>query len=137
MIITDENGELFEYIPGNNETQRIQEALFHEKEIIIEGCLFGVDINPNSVKICRLRLWIELLKSAYYKADSEFKELETLPNIDINIKCGNSLISRYALDADIKQALKKSKWNISSYRLAVMAYRNAENKEQKKKRWKN
>ncbi|HEY5124675.1 MAG TPA: TaqI-like C-terminal specificity domain-containing protein, partial [Ignavibacteria bacterium] len=59
-------------------------------------------------------------------------ELETLPNIDINIKCGNSLIARYALDADIKQALKKSKWNIFSYRLAVMSYRNAENKEQKR-----
>ena len=45
----------------------MQEALFKEKQIIIENCLFGVDINPNSVKICRLRLWIELLKNAYYK----------------------------------------------------------------------
>lgn len=132
LVVTDEDGEFFEYLPGNNESQRIQEAIFHEKQTIIENCLFGVDINPNSVKICRLRLWIELLKSAYYKSDSSFTELETLPNIDINIKCGNSLISRYALDADIKQALKKSKWSIDSYRLAVMTYRNAQNKEQKR-----
>jgi len=129
LIVTDEEGELFDYNPKNKESQRIQETLFHEKQTIIENCLFGVDINPNSVKICRLRLWIELLKSAYYKNPTE---LETLPNIDINIKCGNSLVSRFAIDADLKQALKKSKWNIDSYRAAVNTYRNAESKEQKR-----
>lgn len=129
LIITDEDGELFEYKPSNKETQRIQESLFHEKQTIIENCLFGVDINTNSVKICRLRLWIELLKNSYYKNSNE---LETLPNIDINIKCGNSLISRFAIDADLRQALKKSKYSIDSYRIAVDTYRNAQNKEQKR-----
>lgn len=129
LVVTDEEGELFEYNPKNKESQRIQETLFHEKQTIIENCLFGVDINSNSVKICRLRLWIELLKNAYYKNDTE---LETLPNIDINIKCGNSLVSRFAIDADLKQALKKSKWTIDSYRIAVDTYRNAESKEQKR-----
>ncbi|HEX7585029.1 MAG TPA: DNA methyltransferase [Prolixibacteraceae bacterium] len=131
LIVTDEDGDLFDYNPKSKESQRLQQALFHEKQNIIENCLFGVDINPNSVKICRLRLWIELLKNAYYK-EPDFTELETLPNIDINIKCGNSLISRHALDADISQALKKSKWSIESYRLAVMTYRNAKGKEQKR-----
>jgi tRNA1(Val) A37 N6-methylase TrmN6 len=129
LIVTDEEGELFEYNPSNKESQRIQETLFHEKQTIIENCLFGVDINSNSVKICRLRLWIELLKNAYYKNATE---LETLPNIDINIKYGNSLVSRFAIDADLKQALKKSKWTIDSYRIAVDTYRNAESKEQKR-----
>jgi hypothetical protein len=129
LIVTDEEGELFEYNPSNKESQRIKETLFHEKQTIIENCLFGVDINSNSVKICRLRLWIELLKNAYYKNATE---LETLPNIDINIKCGNSLVSRFAIDADLKQALKKSKWTIDSYRIAVDTYRNAESKEQKR-----
>lgn len=165
LVVTDEDGELYEYNPNNPESQRIQETLFHEKQTIIENCLFGVDINPNSVKICRLRLWIELLKSAYYKTPSlqtslpegerltpfssgrsvgggqspspwgegsGVRELETLPNIDINIKCGNSLVSRFAIDADLSQALKKSKWTIDSYRLAVDTYRNAESKEQKR-----
>ena len=133
IIVTDDDGGLFEYNPRNKESQRIQETLFHEKQTIIENCLFGVDINPNSVKICRLRLWIELLKNAYYK-EPDFTELETLPNIDINIKCGNSLISRFSLDSDIKEALKRtnSKWSISSYRLAVMTYRNAQSKEEKR-----
>ncbi|MFN6340761.1 MAG: Eco57I restriction-modification methylase domain-containing protein [Bacteroidota bacterium] len=136
LIVTDEEGELFEYNPSNKESQRIQETLFHEKQTIIENCLFGVDINTNSVKICRLRLWIELLKSAYYKqagsSSAAYRELETLPNIDINIKCGNSLVSRFSIDADLKQALKKSKWTIESYRVAVATYRNAESKEQKR-----
>jgi adenine-specific DNA-methyltransferase len=129
LIVTDYNGELFEYQLSNRESQRVQETLFHEKQTIIENCLFGVDINPNSVKICRLRLWIELLKNAYYKNETE---LETLPNIDINIKCGNSLISRFGLDADLKKALKQSKWNIDSYRIAVQTYRNAQSKDEKR-----
>ncbi len=141
LIVTDEEGELFEYNPNNKESQRIQETLFHEKQTIIENCLFGVDINSNSVKICCLRLWIELLKNAYYIQDSDSiqplhatvpLELQTLPNIDINIKCGNSLVSRFALDADLKQALKKSKWTIESYQIAVDTYRNSESKEQKR-----
>jgi adenine-specific DNA-methyltransferase len=129
LILTDEDGEFFEYRPRLPESRRVQEALFHEKQTLIENCLFGVDLNPNSVKICRLRLWIELLKHAYYKNEHE---LETLPNIDINIKCGNSLVSRFALDADLKSALRKSKWTIDGYRLAVMSYRNAQNKEHKR-----
>ncbi|CAN4273770.1 Restriction modification methylase Eco57I [Methylophilaceae bacterium] len=128
LIVSDEDGELFEYNPSSPASQRIQETLFNEKQTIIESCLFGVDINPNSVKICRLRLWIELLKNAYYKADGE---LETLPNIDINIKCGNSLISRFDLDTDLKEALKKSKLTISQYKSAVQSYRAAKSKDEK------
>jgi len=139
LVITDEDGELFEYHPTHKESQRVQEALFHEKQTIIESCLFGVDINPNSVKICRLRLWIELLKNAYYKnAGFDYASsvnaqpaLETLPNIDINIKCGNSLISRYALDVDLRKVLKKMKWTIDTYRIAVHNYRNAKSREEK------
>jgi adenine-specific DNA-methyltransferase len=130
LIITDANGDIFEYNPSSKESQRIQETLFHEKQTIIENCLFGVDINPNSVKICRLRLWIELLKNAYYKTGTG--ELETLPNIDINIKIGNSLISRFALDADLKQALRDANWNINVYRIAVSTYKNATDKEAKR-----
>ena len=128
LIILDGNGDFSKYDPKNIEAQRVQKTLFHEKQTIIENCLFGVDINQNSVNICRLRLWIELLKNSYYKEDGE---LETLPNIDINIKCGNSLISRYPLDADLKEVLRESRFSIEAYRIAVNSYRNAENKEQK------
>ncbi|MGE0083521.1 MAG: TaqI-like C-terminal specificity domain-containing protein [Desulfococcaceae bacterium] len=129
IIVTDEDGKFFNYSPRCRESQRVQEALFHEKQTIIENCLFGVDINPNSVKICRLRLWIELLKNAYYKNE---KELETLPNIDINIRCGNSLISRFPLDADVRQVLKKSRWTVDAYRIAVQTYRESRSHGEKR-----
>lgn len=128
LIITDEDGDLFEYKPKSAEAQRVQETIFHEKETIIENCLFGVDISSNSAKICRLRLWIELLKNAYYKPTGE---LETLPNIDINIKSGDSLISRFSLDTDLKQALRKSKSTLAEYKKAVSQYRTARSKDEK------
>ncbi|WP_414600442.1 Eco57I restriction-modification methylase domain-containing protein [Helicobacter pylori] len=84
-------------------SHHIQKELFELKKSIIENCLFGVDINPNSCEITKLRLWIELLKYGYYifEEGKNTNALETLPNIDINIKCGNSLISRF----DFKQSL--------------------------------
>jgi len=132
LIVSSGHNEFFEYKPGNKESQRLQEALFHEKQTLIENCLFGVDINPNSVKICRLRLWIELLKNAYYTAESKYTELETLPNIDINIKQGNSLISRFPLDADLSKSLKSIKYSIDDYRAFVNNYKNATDKEEKR-----
>ena len=132
LVISDEDGAPFNYVPANPESQRIQEALFNEKKKIIENCLFGVDLNPNAVNICRLRLWIELLKNAYYTKDSEYTELETLPNIDINIKVGNSLLHRFDLNQDISEILKKSNLSISGYREAVSRYKNAHSKEEKR-----
>ncbi len=128
------DGKLFAYNPKNKESQRVQETLFHEKQSIIEGCLFGVDINPNSVMICRLRLWIELLKNAYYRTPpspplQRGGDLETLPNIDINIKCGNSLISRFGLDSLIVSG--KSKEKVEEYRQAVREYYHAKSKDRK------
>jgi adenine-specific DNA-methyltransferase len=132
LIITDENSNIFAYNPKSKESNRIQKTLFHEKQTIIENCLFGVDINPNSVKICRLRLWIELLKNAYYKEESNYLELETLPNIDINIKCGNSLLSRFALNADLSKALKSIKYDVKAYRSFVNDYKNEKSRDVKR-----
>ncbi len=135
LSVVDDEGEPFEYKPGNEESQRYQEALFNEKRRIIENCLFGVDLNPNSVNICRLRLWIELLKNAYYTKESGYKQLQTLPNIDINIKVGDSLLSKYPVwnGHSILEKLKKEdkvdKKNgfaakLKEYKLNVQNYKN-------------
>ena len=121
------NNDFFKYDHKNREAQRVQETLFNEKQAIIENCLFGVDINPNSVKICRLRLWIELLKNAYYKADGE---LETLPNIDINIKCGNSLISFLLINSEIKSVFDGV--SLRRYKDTVLLYKHANDKKVRK-----
>ena len=132
LLVSDEDGNPANYIPGNQESQRIQETLFNEKRKIIENCLFGVDLNPNAINICRLRLWIELLKNAYYTKESGYTELETLPNIDINIKVGNSLLHRFDLGQDISEILRKNGISISAYRKAVSDYKNAHSKEEKR-----
>jgi hypothetical protein len=117
----------------------VQHALFHEKQTIIEGSLFGVDINPKSVMICRLRLWIELLKHAYYKASAkrgEALELQTLPNIDINIKNGNSLISRFKTDfkiTDFKNTKIRESFlrKFKQYSVDVFAYKECKERSEK------
>jgi len=118
LIVRDDEGEIFEYKRNSKEKTRIQKMLFLEKQKIIENSLFGVDINPNSAHITRLRLWIELLKNSYYAEDTH---LVTMPNIDINIKVGNSLISRYGLDDEIdipniKQAIERYKASVTEYK---------------------
>ena len=128
-VLDNGESELFGYHhsdPINLEEQRIQELLFNEKRIIIENCLFGVDMNPNSVNICRLRLWIELLKNSYYTAGSNYQHLETLPNIDINIKCGNSVVSKFPLNA-----MMNSSASVKEYKIAVADYKRTANKEKK------
>ncbi len=118
LIIKNDDGEIFEYERASIEKTRIQKTLFKEKQLLIENCLFGVDINQNSVNICRLRLWVELLKNAYYKDDGT---LDTLPNIDINIHCGNSLISRFGVNDDL--TLKAVKHEIAEYKSKVTEYK--------------
>lgn len=133
LVITNEDGESYKYDPSSTTSQRIQETLFEEKRTIIENCLFGVDLNPKSVEICRLRLWIELLKNAYYyKDETGARQLQTLPNIDINIKSGDSLLHRFDLQESIYQVLRSTGITITQYRNAVAEYKNAHNKEVKR-----
>lgn len=140
ISVLDEDGNPFIYTT-NVERQRVQETLFNEKRTIIENSLFGVDINPASVYICRLRLWIELLKNAYYTTASGYTQLETLPNIDINIKCGNSLVSKFPVnvgqsiikDADNEVKAADFRKRIKEYRKAVVDYKNENNKENRHK----
>ncbi|SMC00357.1 conserved hypothetical protein [Hymenobacter roseosalivarius DSM 11622] len=140
-VTSDEDDTLFEYRAtwdaatqtrrvGRDHT-RLQSALFREKRHLIEHCLYGVDLNPNSVRICRLRLWIELLKHAYYTPESSYRELETLPNLDLNVRAGNSLISRYPLQADLTEVFRRKDFSLAAYRRAVGGFFSARGREAK------
>ena len=134
LIITNEDGETFAYDSKDPDSQRVQETLFEEKRTIIENCLFGVDLNPKSVEICQLRLWIELLKNAYYyKKDehTDYRVLQTLPNIDINIKKGNSLLSAYPVCVGRKLTVgaKDVKASVKNYKHYVIEYKNCRRKD--------
>ncbi|MGL2618951.1 class I SAM-dependent DNA methyltransferase [Helicobacter pylori] len=131
IIIHTPEDKVFNYtIPHseNDPHHQIQKELFELKKDIIENCLFGVDINPNSCEITKLRLWIELLKYSYYifEEGKNTNNLETLPNIDINIKCGNSLISRFALKDKALLKTEKNKnleYYIAEYKELVKIYK--------------
>ncbi|EAH9150320.1 class I SAM-dependent DNA methyltransferase [Campylobacter jejuni] len=127
ILITDRKGEFIEYKRPNTPKDKahlIQQELFHTKKDIIENNLFGVDINPNSCEITKLRLWIELLKHSFYQNfdDENYHDLKTLPNIDINIKCGNSLVSYFEIDKslshypNIKERMSKYKRIVKDYK---------------------
>lgn len=127
IIIHTPEDKVFNYtIPHseNDPHHQIQKELFELKKDIIENCLFGVDINPNSCEITKLRLWIELLKYSYYifEKGKNTNNLETLPNIDINIKCANSLISRFNLNDDLKK-IPNIKQKIQEYKDLVAQYK--------------
>ncbi|GAA9358821.1 class I SAM-dependent DNA methyltransferase [Helicobacter pylori] len=133
IIQHTQTGEIFNYTKAHSENDphhHIQKELFELKKSIIENCLFGVDINPNSCEITKLRLWIELLKYSYYifEEGKNTNALETLPNIDINIKCANSLIFNFPLNSKltIGQTLefsKNLKAEIKEYKNSVMFYK--------------
>ncbi len=126
-ILIKISNKAFIYTRPSSEKEKshqIQKELFELKKDIIENCLFGVDINPNSCEITKLRLWIELLKYSYYifEKGKNTNALETLPNIDINIKCANSLISRFSLHDDLKK-IPNIKQKIQEYKDLVAQYK--------------
>ncbi|EPV4112330.1 DUF7149 domain-containing protein [Campylobacter coli] len=127
ILITNHKGEFIEYKrpkTPKDKAHLIQQELFHTKKDIIENNLFGVDINPNSCEITKLRLWIELLKHSFYQSfdDENYHDLKTLPNIDINIKCGNSLVSYFETGKslshypNIKERMGKYKRIVKDYK---------------------
>ncbi len=127
IIQHTQTSEIFNYKKPDKENDphhQIQKELFELKKSIIENCLFGVDINPNSCEITKFRLWIELLKYSYYifEEGKNTNALETLPNIDINIKCANSLISRFNLNDDLKK-IPNIKQKIQEYKDLVAQYK--------------
>lgn len=133
LVITDDNGVqvIYHRSVHYQGSQRVQEVIFNEKKTLIENCLFGVDLNPNSVNICRLRLWIELLKSTYYDRSNGL--LQTLPNIDINIKCGNSLVSKFPINVGqpinvVSELAQKLKSSIKKYKTLVSEYKEKSDK---------
>lgn len=76
--------------------------LYTNKKKIIERVIYGVDIQPQAVDICKLRLWLSLMVDYELSADPDdcepasfrraLKEIEPLPNLDFKIRRANSLV---------------------------------------------
>ena len=75
------------------------ERYFILKSIIVNN-LYGVDIMEEAVEICKLRLFLKLVA----QLDS-YEQIEPLPDIDFNIRAGNTLVGFASLD-ELKRAVK-------------------------------
>ena len=62
-------------------------SLYAKRKVILNN-LYGVDIDEGAVEICKLRLWLSMVADI----EDEPNEVEPLPNIDFNVRHGNSLI---------------------------------------------
>ena len=66
------------------------------KRDAMKNSIFAVDIEPSAVDITKLRLWLSLVVEFDVNSDNdEFKNPPTLPNLECNILCGNSLIDEF------------------------------------------
>ncbi len=87
--MTGQITDLLEKLEGEEESSKKSISKFIKREIILNN-LYGVDIDKGATEICKLRLWLSMV--ADMEEGDEIKEVEALPNIDFNIRQGNSLI---------------------------------------------
>jgi hypothetical protein len=97
---------------------------------VILNNLYGVDIDEGAVEICKLRLWLSMVADI----EDEPNEVEPLPNIEFNIRQGNSLIGfTDVLNSNKKGETSATSWNLySQYQDlidAVQKHRGAESAE--------
>ena len=87
--------------PFEQELQRVNahpsRRYFIYKSIIVSN-LYGVDIMEEAVEICKLRLFLKLVAQV-----EDVAQIEPLPDIDFNIRAGNTLVG-YASLEEIEQA---------------------------------
>ena len=74
------------------------ERYFILKSIVLNN-LYGVDIMEEAVEICKLRLSLKLVAQL-----ETYDQIEPLPDIDFNIRAGNTLVGFTSLDA-VRQAM--------------------------------
>lgn len=58
------------------------------RQQIVERSLFGVDLKPEAVRLCELRLWLAIVSTT----NADLEQIPPLPNLDRNILQGNSLL---------------------------------------------
>jgi len=88
------------------------EAYFVHKTIIVHN-LYGVDIMEEAVEICKLRLFLKLAAQL-----EPGQEIEPLPDIDFNVRTGNTLVG-YASREEIRKAFTEAQGGIGGDQMAL------------------
>ena len=96
-LFKDELGEI-----SNKYRSNIQYFIF--KSIILRN-LYGVDIMAEAIEIAKLRLFLKMVAVVDVDMRAENLGLDPLPDIDFNIRCGNTLVG-YATEEQLDKSLK-------------------------------
>ena len=64
----------------------VDKDVYQSKKDLVLNSIYGVDINPIAIEIAKLRVWLKMVEEGWEE------EYGKLPNIDINIVDGNSLV---------------------------------------------
>ena len=95
----------------NSKNKHANKQYFIIKSIILNN-LYGVDIMNEAVETTKLRLFLSLVATANPEYDDDNVGIEPLPDIDFNIKCGNTLIG-YASKKEIEKSCYSNLFNYS------------------------
>jgi hypothetical protein len=95
------------------EVQKHSSRRFYVAKNIILHNLFGVDITAEAVEICKLRLFLKLVSQV-----DNVSQLAPLPDIDFNIRCGNTLVG-YTTEAQFDASAARA--NESNHHKAIKA----------------
>lgn len=71
------------------------------KQLILTSCIYGVDINPYAVEVSKFSLLLKILEDENKGTINDYLikyKQKVLPNLNDNIKCGNSLIDNSYFD---------------------------------------
>ena len=98
------NGKLFkDELAEIKDKFRSNQKYFIYKNIILRN-LYGVDIMHEATEIARLRLFLKMMAVVDVDPYDENLGLDPLPDIDFNVKCGNTLVG-YASEQEIQDGL--------------------------------
>ena len=124
------------------ELERIEDRGGNEslyaKRLAILNNLYGVDIDGGAVEICKLRLWLSMVADI----EDEPHEVEPLPNIDFNIRQGNSLVGHVDTkivnneNGDSELGAWERKARFDEVRSAIEKHKDAETGDEARK-WRN
>lgn len=124
--IIDPNGEIYKSLPEANidiNSNLTKKSLdYANKLTLIQKCIYGVDIQPMAIEICRLRFFLTLI------VEEESDNPKPLPNLNFNFACANSLV---ALDnnniLELKQKREKLLKAIKEKETEISLLLNGEN----------
>src|SRR5213075_1868381 len=89
---------------------------------LVERALYGVDLKPEAVRLCELRLWLAIVS----RSGEEIASIPPLPNLDRNILQGNSLLSPTDFLGDHRGDIYRDwVWALRAQRDVIERYRTA------------